>query len=255
LGINQVSLFMNPAAVDLPFDDYTLLGWSEFGSSNGEAILLDGNNVATRHDVAGLFTAVGLSDSTGAGRLVHHSLTGLDDATGSPSVGLYATDFTNGTPSSASIQLLAEGDAGGAVAVDQDGTVLATFVDLAGDMQSARGFAASTIAPGATTTSGDVLFTIPGSGTAIAASAPSGNAPGLLFLQTFDSTSFMSEDVLVQAYSVAGDTVSAVGTPVTALSMTVPGTPANLMRDDLGRIWLAVDSDVAESTYFVLERL
>jgi hypothetical protein len=37
--------------------------------------------------------------------------------------------------------------------------------------------------------------------------------------------------------------------------MTVPGTPANLMRDDLGRIWLAVDSDVAESTYFVLERL
>jgi hypothetical protein len=149
---------------------------------------------------------------------------------------------------------VSDGNASGVVAVDQDGTVLSTFVDLAADTQTARGFAASTIAPTSVATSGDVLFTIPGSGTALAATAPDGNHPGLLLLQTFDSTTFMSEDILVQPYTVAGDTVAAVGTPTTALSMTVPGTVANLLRDDLGRIWVAVDSDVAESTFFVLQR-
>lgn len=254
LSINETTLFMNPAAVDLPFGSWTLVGWAELGSPDGEAILLSNAIPANRYLVAGLYTAVGVADGNGGARLLHQSLTGLEDSMALPTVALWATDICGNAPCGSSVELVADGDASGVVALDSDGNLFATFPTLASDTQVLHGFSGSTVAPGAVATTGDVLFTIAGSGTALAALAPTADGPGLVLLQTFDGMTFMAEDVVAQRYSVAGSSVTPSGTPTPALTMTVAGTAVNLMTDDAGRLWLAVDVDTSTSTFFVLDR-
>jgi len=254
LSISQDPLFMNPTAVDLPFNDWTLVSWSAFGSTAGEAIMLAQGAVSTRYDVAGLFAAAGLS-SGGADRLLYTAMSELGSPNSGAGAGLYLANVCAGPTLCGTAPVVTGGDASGVLAVDGDGNVFATEVDIAGDTQSVHAFAASVMAPPATPTAGDLLFATSGSGTALAALSPAGGEPGLVLLQRFNGQSFQSEDVLGQAYDVAGDSVSANGALATAISMVTPGTAASLMTDHAERVWLGVDSGPSEVTFYVLARV
>jgi hypothetical protein len=128
------------------------------------------------------------------------------------------------------------------------------FPDLAGGTQTLRAFAGAEIAPTAAATPGTVIFTTSGSGTALAAMAPAGDAPGVVFLQVFNGQTFMAEDVMAHDYGVAGGTVTPSGQLATALTMATAGTAVNLMTDADGRLWVAVDTGTDEVTFYVLAR-
>jgi len=255
LNINQQSLFMNGSAIDLPTNDWTFVGWAAFGATDGEAIMLDGASVATRWNVAGLFAGVGVDDGGGTGRLLHSALTPLDAPTATGSAGLYAADICTGPTLCGEQAMHTAGDATGAVVLDADGNLFTTFPDVGGGTQALRGFSAAEIAPSASPAAGTEIFTTSGSGTALAALAPTDDAPGIVFLQTFNGQTFMAENVMSHDYEVAQDAVAGSGSLSTALTMTTAGTSVNLMTDNQGRLWVAIDSDTMEVTFYVLGRM
>ncbi len=254
LNINQQSLFMNGCAVDLPTSSWTFVGWSAYGTPDGEAIMLDGATVATRWDVAGLYAGAGVDDGAGTSRLLHSSFTPLGAPTATGAAGLYGADICSGPTLCGEQAMHLGGDATGPVVLDGDGNLFTTFPDLGGGTQALRGFAAAEIAPSATASAGTEIFSTSGSGTALAALAPRGDAPGVVFLQTFNGQTFQAEDVMGHDYEVAQDVVAGSGTLATALTMTTPGTAVHLMSDPLGRLWVAIDTDTAEVTFYVLGR-
>ncbi len=254
LDINQQTLFMNGSAVDLPTNGWTFVGWAAFGATDGEAIMLDQATVATRYNVAGLFAGVGVDDGAGTGRLLHSALTPLDAPTATDGAGLYAADICAGPTPCGEHSVALGGDANGPVALDRDGTLFTTFPDLAGGTQTLRAFAGSEIAPAAAATPGTEIFTTSGSGTALAAMAPAGDAPGVVFLQVFNGQTFMAEDVMAHDYAVAGGTVTPSGQLTGALTMATAGTAVNLMTDGDGRLWVAIDTGTDEVTFYVLAR-
>jgi hypothetical protein len=254
LAINQPSLFMNGAAVDLPSHSWTFVGWAAYGSTAGEAIMVDQAAVAARWNVAGLFAGVGVDDGAGAGRLLHSGLTPLDAPTAADGSGLYAADLCAGPTLCGEHSVALGGDATGPVVLDQDGNLFTTFPDLGDGSQKLRGFTSAEIAPAAAATPGAEIFTTSGSGTALAALAPAGDAPGVVFLQVFNGQTFLAENVIARDYDVTGGALTPNGPVATALTMVTAGTAVNLMTDGNGKLWVAIDTGTDEVTFYVLAR-
>lgn len=259
LEIDEDPLFMNATAVDLPFDNWTLVGWSEFGSSAGEAIMLDGDAVAARFDVFGLFSGVGVRVGDDK-RLLTASLGELhktvEIGNEVPVAGLYAAEFCEGASlcSLPNDEVHQQGDANGPVAIDDDGNVFAMFPNLTDGNQTLRGFAADGVAPGGGVSEGTELYTIDDSGLSLAARAPDETGPGHVFFQAYDFTDGYG-DVTVQRYSVSGDTLSAEGTQSTAFEQVMDtAVEFGMMTDDAGRLWMGTPTEAGETIFFVLDQ-
>lgn len=247
--------FMNPWAIDLPFASWTVVGWALFGGTDGEAIMITGGAVAEHFSVVGLYSIAGVQKGND-GRIVHASLTGLEDAMGTQLVGVYATDICDTAPCGASIALHVEGDASGPVALDQDGNLFALFPDLAIGDQGLRAWNAASIAPMAAANAGTELARPAGSGTALAALAPKGADAGYLLFQPFDGSSFTLGNVMMQRYTADMTSVAADGELDTALTLATAGAEVTLMGAPNDTVWVGVvtaESPV-ESTFFVLAR-
>ncbi|MCC6528017.1 MAG: hypothetical protein IT373_35550 [Polyangiaceae bacterium] len=249
------SVFIGPTAVDLPFANWTLVSWTgDFGSSDGEALLLSGSSVAQRQPVAGLFSAVGVPSESVLGRILHTSLTKLGAAADPQKAGLYAADICANLQPCATEEVAIWGDANGPVKLDQDGNAFAVETTLSPAQLTLRAFAAASVAPGAGPTSGVELFTLDGFGSELAVLAPVAGAPGLVFFQPFDALAYDALDVVVERFIVSGGLVGAVGAPTPALTLATPGTPLTLMTDSAGRLWVAAVTAPGESTFYVLAR-
>lgn len=257
--------FAGAQALDLPFFDWTALSWTgPYPDTQGELILVAGGAVAERYDVNGFFSGAALGSAQG-GRLLYTGLSVLGD-TAAGANALYAADscgaagqsprlLPEGDPACpAPIEVAAWGDFSGPVAVDQAGNAFAVQPSFAGT-QEARGFAAAAIARGApppTPPGGAPLFTLPGSGSSLAALAPAGDAPGLLVFQPLDPATFDPLDPVAARYAVAADAVQAEGEPAKLFTLATPATPIALMTDDQGRIWAGAPSPGGSGTTFVV---
>jgi hypothetical protein len=192
-------------------------------------------------------------DANGVARLLYTGTTALDAATNGGVNGLYAADFkatgaVDGTPS----LVAGWGENSGPVAVDSAGNAFAIGVTTSTGMQELRGFEASKIKPLSSAVSGDVLLDTAGSGTALAAIAPTGSKPGLLVFQP-DSTSFMYEDVALVSYTVAAGKITSTA-PVTLLKLATANTGFTLTVDNTDRIWVGAQAPNMSSTFIVLAR-
>jgi hypothetical protein len=122
---------------------------------------------------------------------------------------------------------------------------------LMSNVQAARGYAAEKIARGAAPTAGDPLFTLPGSGSSLAAISPDATSAGILAFQPLDA-SYTALDVVGQKYRVTGGAVQAEGEPAPLFTLTIPGTYLSLFTDDQDRIWVARTEAASGSAAFAV---
>jgi hypothetical protein len=248
--IAPAMLFMNAWAIDLPFNDWTAVGWADFGSPNGELILLAGSAIDARFPATGVFAAEGLS-AGGKNRILTASLSALG-ASGM-ATGFYSADVcgkalcTMGTA-----QVQTQGDASGPVARDTAGNAFAVFPNLASKKQEIAAWAAAQIAPGAAAPKGETLATLDGSGVSIAAKAPNTTSAGYVLFQP--AVMFVNQDVVALRYTVSAGKVAAMGSATAAIVPAKAGTEVRLLADDQGRLWAGIATGASESTFFVLER-
>ncbi len=247
-------LFMNAWAVDLPFNNWTALGWADFGTPNGELILLAGSAIDARFPASGVFAAEGLA-AAGKNRILTASLSALGGS--GASTGLYTADMCGkALCAMGTAQAQKQGNASGPVARDAAGNVFAVFPDIGTKKQQIAGWAAAQIAPGAAAPAGAALATLDGSGVSIAAKAPSGNLPGFVLFQP--AVMFVSQNVTVLHYAVAAGKIAALGTAAAGIVPAKAGSEVRLMSDDQGRLWAGIatgtNPNAPESTFFVLDR-
>lgn len=255
LDISAGPVFFGAQAVDVPFYPWTLLSWTgDFGTSDGELIAVLGNTVAERWPVAGMFAAVGLGEPFGDGRVLHNSLTALQDAGGTLESATYAADFCGGPVSCGNGRVTAWGEANGPLATDTAGNVFSLQTWFSTNEQSLRAFEATTISPLAASTEGSVLLTMPGFGSELAAMGPTATEPGILFFQPYDGVSFEALDVIALPYHSTHTTVAPAGAVVVALHLQTPNTPVTLMSDHEGRLWVGIVAGVGQTTFYVLDR-
>lgn len=256
--------FPGPQAIDLPFFDWTALSWTgAFPDTQGELILITGGTIAERYAVNGFFSGAALA-AAGGGRLLHTGLSVIGE-TAAGANALYAADtcgaagqsprlLPEGDPACpAPIAVTAWGDFSGPVAVDRAGNAFAvqpTFTDG----QEARAFAAAAITRGAGPTEGTPVFSLPGSGSQLAALAPAGDAPGLLLFQPTDPATYEPLDPIAARYTVAAGAVQAEGDPAKLLTLATPGTAITLMTDDADRLWVGAPSPGGGATFVVIAR-
>ncbi|AUX45622.1 uncharacterized protein SOCE26_071170 [Sorangium cellulosum] len=237
--------FLGGQALDLPFFGWTAISWtSAFPDTLGELLLLDERAAAAaRYEVNGLFAAAAVE-----GRFLHTGLSPLGDPAAGPN-GLYAADTCGAAGQDA--RLLPEGDSScaapaavaawgdnsGPVAADLRGNVFAVLPSSDG-AQQARGFAAGAVARGAGPAEGDVLFTLPGVGTGLAAIAPEGNAPGLLVFQPASIDPYEALAPVAVPYSADGSRVQTDGEPRTFIELATPGTSVSLLTDEKNHLWI-----------------
>lgn len=254
LSIAASTVYFGAQAIDLPMFDWTLVSWTgDFGSTDGEALLLASDAVAERHPVVGLFGAAGIATAADEGRLLHTSVTALGSAGASPVPALYAADFCAGPVGCGTGAVATWGEANGPVALDQDDNSFVMQTAFSTGDQTLRGFEASTIGAGTGATAGQELLTLPGYGSELAALSPDGSDSGLVFFQPFDGATYEALDIIAVPYTVSGTTVAPT-THGTALSMASANTPASLMTDDAGRLWVGLSSGAGQSTFYVLAR-
>ena len=248
LGASESSPYLNPAAIDLPFNDWTIVAYDVFNQPAGEAFALDGSTIEQTFDVNGMFSAVGVS-SGNTNRILHASGSPLASP-GTDSKGLYAAEICSGATACNPVTVHEEGDVGGPLTLDADGNLFAVFPNLANTTQTVRGFSAAEVAPMATATAGNELATLAGSGIALAALAPGSSGEGIVLFQALDD-SFTLQDPVAQRFTVSGDQVLPEGVPVTAFTMAVAGTEITLMSDDQDRLWVGVANGVDSSLYVI----
>jgi hypothetical protein len=252
LGISTMPVFMNPQAVDLPFGAGTMVSWAEFGTSNGEAIVVEAGAVTQRFPVAGMLAAAGTgSGSSNDGYVLHTSFSPFDDLADPTNAGLYGAKICAGQLCGTDV-LATGGDASGAVAVDANGNVFVTLPDLASGQQSVRTWLGGeqSLDP-----NGDELLSTGGSGLAIAALAPDADGEGMLFLQPLDGATFEYRDVLMQRYLEQGTNLAAVGSPQGVLVLSNAGSSVSLTASGDGRLWVGIDdASGAAATFYVLAR-
>jgi hypothetical protein len=252
LGIASSTINIGSQAVDLPFNNWTLVSWTgTFGLPEGEAILLDGAAVADRFAVSGFYEGVGLDAGTTEKRFVYTSLTPLGEPNATTAAGLYCADVCAGPALCGAEAIATWGEYNGPVTADLHDNVFAIQTSVVNGNQTLRAFAASTVAPGSGPTAGNALFTLGGFGSELAAMAI-GTDAGLVFFQPYDGTSYAPLDVVAQRYTVSGTSVTADGVPVPAVVLTAAGTETTLMTDDTGRLWIGVVTAAGTSTFFVL---
>jgi len=255
-------LFINAAAVDLPFGDATAVGWTEFGTTKGKLYFVGESAILGSFGISGLYAAAGLGTSTKA-RLLTASTSAV--GTEGTAIGLYANDFcaSNGTLSpcianGGTLQnglVAQQGDASGPVAVDAAGNAFTVFPSIATGKQKLVGYASATIAPEALHPAATELATLDGSGTSLAAMAPTATEDGLAFFQP--SVMFVPGDVIVQKYAVSNGTpLAAKGSATPVLVPKAMGADVRLMVDEQDRVWagLRVDPSKPGSAFFVIDR-
>ena len=250
--------FVGGVAADLGFRPGTAVSYSgAFPDTQGELIIVDGDDTSERYPVNALFSMAVLPSGR-SGRIAHTSLSPLGDNQPGAN-GLYAADdcmmtFDPGADPSCSdpIQVAAWGDASGPAAADAQGNFFVVMTSFSGD-QEARGFAAGTIAEGAAATSGDELFTLPGFGVTLAAIAPSGSAPGIVAFQPSDGSTFEALDAVQIRFTVANDQVTVDGAPTELLKLATPNTPLSMLTDPQDRLWVGVPTGTG-TTFVVLGR-
>ncbi|KYF92063.1 hypothetical protein BE18_07835, partial [Sorangium cellulosum] len=94
------------------------------------------------------------------------------------------------------------------------------------------------IARGAGSTEGDVLFSLPGSGTSLAALAPEQGAPGLVVFQPSDPATYEALAPVAVATSDDGGRMRAEGAPAPLVELATAGTLLSLFTDDANRLWI-----------------
>jgi hypothetical protein len=251
-GIVGVNPFFAGVAIDMPGDSVTYVGWAD-GTLVGEVLAIEGDVVVGRHDNAGYFGAAGW-DSGNDRRLLISALSPLDDNAVGTS-GIYAADWQGmGMATSSTIDTW--GLANGPVTMDADGNAFAVMTDFNTGNQSLRGWTATAIGPGAPAAPGAELWNIAGFGSSLAAMAASDDADGLVFFQaqTF-SNELVNEDVLVQPFGLAGDSIVSTGPASVGIDFVDDNTEASLMTDDQGRLWVGVGDGMGGAIFFVLGRI
>jgi hypothetical protein len=247
------SLFLNAAAVDLPFGGWTAIGWADFGTPKGELLLVGANGIDKRHAVTSVYAVAGI-----AGQAKHRVLTSSASPLGMTgmTLGLHATDLCDGVVCGGGTALVTKnGDASGPVVTDSAGHAIAAFPDIAKGTQALVGYGAEAVAPGKMPSDGATLATLDGSGTSLVALAPKADAAGIALFQP--AVMFVPGDVVVQQYTVLdAKTLNAKGATKAAIVPKNPGTDVRMMRDDQDRIWigLRIDATKPESAFFVLAR-
>ncbi|XXX73564.1 hypothetical protein WMF30_38570 [Sorangium sp. So ce134] len=236
--------FLGGQAVDLPFFGWTAISWtSAFPETLGELILIEDRAAAERYEVNGFFAAAAVE-----GRLLYTGLSPLGDLAAGANA-LYAADRCGAEGQDARLApegdascaepaaVAAWGDSSGPVAADLRGNVFAVLPSADGT-QEARGFAAGAIARGAGPAEGDVVFSLPGSGTSLAALAPEQGAPGVLVFQPSDPATYEALAPVAVGYSDDGGRVRADGSPAPLLELATAGTTLSLVTDDANRLWI-----------------
>ncbi|MBW2523598.1 MAG: hypothetical protein JRI23_05460 [Deltaproteobacteria bacterium] len=257
LDITADPVFFGAQVVDLPFYWWTLLSWTgNWGTTEGEIILLLDDTIAERRPAVGTFGAVGLGQPFAPGRIVHSGLTAMGDAAGSQASGLYGAEYCMGPPPipCGTGAIATWGEASGPVAKDAQSNVFALQTWYSTGLQSLRGFEATTLSPHAPPTEGDVLLTMPGFGSELAAIAPAAGQPGMVLFQPYDSNTYQPLDIIALPYAVSHTTVEPAGEVSVAFSMITPGTPVTLMTDLDGRAWVGVQTSEGTATFYVLDR-
>jgi hypothetical protein len=255
------STFLGAQAVDLPFYGWTAISWTNaFPDSTGEFEMIARGAVATTFTANGPYGAGAVLGASMPGRFFFSGLSPLGMPT-TDTNGLYAADACSaatpalgtGTGCPASAVVAAWGDGSGPVATDSNGDVFAVMTSSATGMQEARGFLASSVAPGSAATAGITLFTVSGYSGSLAALAPAATDPGAVIFQQIDSTTNAPLSVVQQQFTT-GSTLAPMGTPTSLL--TVPSTQTqgfSFLVDRAQRLWVAVNG-ATSTTYVVLVR-
>jgi hypothetical protein len=259
-----VGAFVGAQAIDTPFFNWTAVSWAgAFPSIEGEVVLADGAAIEQRYDVQSFFSGVAVGDASGQGRFLYTGLSPLED----PAVGksaLYAADSCGtkamsprllpegdgscGPP----IEVAAWGDSSGPIAADRDGNVFAVLPSFGSSDQEARGFAAAAIKRGAPASAGDVLFTMNGYGTSLAALTPADGGPGLLAFQPSNMGGAL--DVVGLKYSAIGGAIKPEGSADVLLKLAKLGTSVAMFTDDKDRLWAGCP-DAGSTRFIVLARV
>jgi hypothetical protein len=246
--------FVAAQAVDLPFFDWTAVGWAgAFPATQGELVFVSGGAVAEKRVVNSLFALAARSGaSVDTGRVLYTGFSALDDGAGATN-GLYAADACtdNDGPTVAcagGVAVATWGDASGPVAVGAFGTTFAVQTSFANGDQELRGFVSGQVAPGSGPSAGASLATLPGFGTQLAAF---GETPrqGLVAFQPIDGATFLALDPVLFRY-VEGESFTA-SEPEPLLDLATEGTEVKLFADDGGRLWVGVPT-AAGATFVVL---
>lgn len=252
-NLAPASLFLNAAAQDLPFGGFTAVGWAEYGSPKGELLLVGPTKIDARFGLTSLYAVAGL-----AGKDRHRVLTASASALGTvgSDIGVHASDLCNGAVCANGTAVVTKsGDASGPVVTDAVGNAFAVFPNIAKGTQSLVGYGAGSIAPGVKPTGGATLATLDGSGTSLAALAPTASAAGVVFFQP--AVMFVPGDVVAQRFeALDAKTLTAKGATAKAIVPKKMGTDVRLMVDGNGRLWvgLRTSTAMAESTFFALAR-
>jgi hypothetical protein len=255
------STFLGAQALDLPFYGWTAISWTNaFPDSTGEFEMIARGAVATTFTANGPYSAGAVLGASMPGRFFFSGLSPLGMPT-TDSNGLYAADACSaatpalgtGTGCPASAVVAAWGDGSGPVATDSNGDVFAVMTSLATGMQEARGFLASSVAPGSAATAGVTLFTLPGYSGSLAALVPTATDPGAVIFQQIDSTTNAPLSVVQQQFTT-GSTLAAMGTPTPLLTVPPAQTQGfSFLVDRAQRLWVAVNG-ATSTTYVVLVR-
>jgi hypothetical protein len=253
------STFLGAQALDLPFFGWTAISWTNpYPDSTGQFEMYTADSIHAHYTVNAPYAVAAVPAASSLGRLLYTGLSPLGAPTTSVP-GLYAADacaspseaLGAGTDCSASALVAAWGDSAGPVVTDAKGDAFAVMTSFANGTQEARGFAAASVARGATATPGVMLFSMAGFAGSLAALAPSGSVPGLVVFQPFDSTTFAALDVVEQKFTTTSGLV-AMGTP-TKLLTVAPGQGLSLLVDGSERLWVAVSAS-SSTKYVVLAR-
>jgi hypothetical protein len=255
------STFLGAQAVDLPFYGWTAISWTNaFPDSTGQFEMIARGAVATTFTANGPYSAGAVSAASSPGRFFFSGLSPLGMPT-TDTNGLYAADACSaatpalgtGSGCPASAVVAAWGDGSGPVATDSNGDVFAVMTSFATSMQEARGFLASSVAPGSAATAGVTLFTLAGSSGSLAALVPTSTDPGAVIFQPIDSTTNDPLDVVQQKFTTS-DTLVAMGTPTSLLTVPSAQTQGfSFLVDRAQRLWVAVNG-TSSTTYVVLVR-
>ncbi len=251
--------FVGAQAIDTPFLGWTAISWTgAFPDTVGEIIAIKGSAVDQRFALNGAFGLAATAKDSTHGRLFSTALSALEDPTASVN-GLYAADLCgtsivpNGDPSCVAPSMVAAwGDASGPVTADRAGNVFAVLTSFDGT-QEARGFEAAEAGAGAPPSMGNVLFTIPGFGSSLAAVAPGAVDPGLLVFQPSDPTTFEALDVIAQRYRIQGGAVVKDGEPSALLTIATKNTSVYVMVDASDRLW-AVIPGMTSASFVVIAK-
>ncbi len=254
MGVSSTTDFFDSQLLDL-LPTESVIAWTGAAPTDGQIVFLnDTAVVGSPANTTGVFSYAKVGPSTGGVTRLVYTGTSTVAATMPGKNGVYAADFhTDGSSAGSPVAVSQWGEASGPVASDSAGNVIAIATKFSDGTQEMRGFAATTIAPLAGPSNGDVLLDTNGFGSSLAAIAPSGTNPGLAVLQP-EIGMGTNQDVVLVKYTSNGSKLTP--SPMTTLlKLTTADTGFSLMTDDQDRIWVgAATASGMGTTFLVLAR-